>query len=94
MPRDDPPEEMSVEEYLKLTGAKKPKGKKKRKPVIAKPDTKSKPAYCGICGKRVTGNHSTIWIVTDEQGEHGKIALPYHFECYHYGEPDEQAKQR
>jgi hypothetical protein len=72
MPRDDPPEEMSVEDYLKLTTEKKPKGKKKAKQPRKKPDP---PTYCETCGKRITFEHSQRNIVKNGKAYH------YHLEC-------------
>lgn len=66
--RDDPPEEMSVEEYLKLTEKKQPKKKTKKPRKPADP-----PVYCVKCGKRITFDHSWV-IVGGESGPHQATA--------------------
>lgn len=76
--RDDPPEEISVEEYLKLEEAK-PKKKAKVKEPRKPPDP---PVYCAKCGKRITFEHSTANPVKDGKAEH------FHWECY-YGEKND-----
>lgn len=83
--RDDPPEEMSVEEYLNL----EEKGKPKKKAKIKKPrkGKNNPPVYCEKCKKRITGEDSTANPVTNGKAEH------YHWRCY-YGEEKADAQEK